>query len=117
MAAHDFLKRTLDARHIIENYDVQFRTGGTREEKWARHFKGNPNLYKKLCEHAELNWVSRIADIYLTLLADIHKQTLDVDDGTFIKNLTKRLKAGAAWFVKVKTKELYSDAVTIKLVD
>jgi hypothetical protein len=59
-ASRDFLKRHLDARHIIENYESRFPVSRgktmTRKEKWEQHFRLHPDVLAELNSRHQLQW-------------------------------------------------------------
>ena len=116
-AAYDFIKKTLDARHIIETYETKFKKGGTRQERWTRHLMTNPSIEKKLLECENLNWASKVDEIYHTLSSDIHKQTINIGDGSYLVRITKGLPENISCFVKVLAHELYGSFVKVEEVD
>jgi hypothetical protein len=118
-AERDYLKGTLDARHIFEAYELRFpKRGGTRAERWTKHLKLNPLILKNLdeCNQSDqkICWQDKAAEIYDELSRKIHQQTIDIGNGKYILMIEKSLSQISSCFVKVLAKELYGENVVVK---
>jgi hypothetical protein len=117
-ADYDFLKGTLDARHIIETYEAKFKKPKlTRTEYWKRHLDLNPTIMQELkrCD-GNIAWHDKIAEIYDTLSRDIHNQTVDLGNGRYLLIIKKSLPKLSMCFVQAIAKELYGENVTVHAV-
>ena len=121
-AERDFLKGTLDARHIFETYEMRFPNSKasklTRAEKWKKHLDSNTNILKKLeeCNQSDkkILWQDKAVEIYGELCRDIHQRTIDIGNGKYILMIEKTLPKTSSCFVRVLAKELYGDYVTVQ---
>jgi hypothetical protein len=120
-AQRDFLKGTLDARHIFENYELGFPRPNpktkmpTRAERWKKHLALNTNIRKKLEEcDKEISWQNKAVEIYEDLCRNIHHQTIDTGEGKYIVMIEKSLPKTSSCFIKVLANELYGDNVVVQ---
>jgi len=125
-AERDFVKGTLDARHIFEVYELRFSIPNpkaprsTRAEKWKNHLKVNPNILKKLeaCIDSDekILWQDKAVEIYGDLCRNIHQRTIDIGNGNYILMIEKSLPKISSCFVKVLATELYGESVQVQEV-
>jgi len=120
-AERDFLKGTLDARHIIETYELRFPTPNpkapkpTRAERWKKHLDLNTTILDKLQEcDKKIRWQHKAAEIYDDLCRSIHQRTIDIGNGKYIVMIEKSLPKTSSCFVRVLAKELYGDNVVVQ---
>jgi hypothetical protein len=123
-AERDFLKGTLDARHIFETYEAKFKKPDpkgpklTRAGRWDLHLALNPNILKKLEEcnqdDKKIVWPDKAVEIYDQLCRNIHQRTIEIGNGKYIVMIEKSLPKTSSCFVKVLAKELYGENVSVK---
>jgi hypothetical protein len=120
-AERDFLKGTLDARHIFENYELQFPKPNpkaakpTRAERWKKHLDLNTSLREKLEEcDKKILWHDKAAEIYDELCRNIHQRTIDIGNGKYTVMIEKSLLKTSSCFVKALANELYGDSVVVQ---
>ena len=123
-AERDFLKGTLDARHIFETYEARFKkpdTKGpklTRAGRWDQHLALNPNIREKFEEcnqdDKKILWPDKAVEIYDQLCRNIHQRTIDIGNGKYIVMIEKSLPKTSSCFVKVLAKELYGENVSVR---
>ena len=120
-AERDFLKGTLDARHIFETYELRFPKPNpkaakpTRAERWKKHLDLNTNIREKMekCDRKIL-WQDKAAEIYDELCRNIHQRTIDIGNGKYVVIIEKSLPKTSSCFVKVLANELYGDSVAVQ---
>ena len=115
-ASYDFVKKTLDARHIIETYEAGLKKTGSRREKWEKHLKSNPTIDRELRKSEDTDWAPKVERIYANLSFDIHQQTIDAGNDKYLLRITKGLSKSTSWFINVIAKEVYGPYVRIEEV-
>ena len=122
LASYDFLKRTLDARHIMERYEMRIKKTDAigkrleRSQYWKIYLDNNPAVKNKLMECGELNWASKAGQFYNDLSTTIHFPPIDIGNDEYLI----RMKKGdneLACFVKILASELYGSNVKIQEVE
>ena len=120
-AERDFLKGTLDARHVFENYESKFPQPDpsaprpTRAQRWKKHLELNPNIQKKLEEcDKNIPWHNKATEIYNELCRNIHQRTIDIGNGKYLVQIENSLSKNSSCFVKVLAKELYGDNIVVQ---
>ena len=119
-AQTDFLKGTLEARHIMENFEI-FTTLKSpkkpRAERWADSLKETPRLHAKLMEIENMDWPAKAGEIYSTLSQRIHSQSIESGLEEFILRVSTKLPAYIVGLIHVLSMEFYGDKVNVVTAD
>jgi hypothetical protein len=85
----DFSRKSLDARFVMERFELLMKGKGSRLEKWKDYLAKHPEIHSKFKDCAnDVIWPHKAQEIYSDLSTDIHYSSR-VGNGNYIVKITK----------------------------
>ena len=114
----DFLKGTLDARSILEQYENRFKEENlSRAQNWKMHLDNNPALKARLQECCKnIAWHDRVVEIYKLLSENVPQNTYRVGGSRFLVMIRKNVPDVDLCFIQVIAEQIYGDHVRVNAI-